>query len=108
MQPPRRKIITRKRLLALAAQLILFAGMVWLVQAIAQNVVANLQERHIASGFGFLEQPAGFGISQTLIPYSESSSYGRAFLVGLLNTLLVAAVSVVLATILGLFVGIAR
>jgi general L-amino acid transport system permease protein len=108
MQPPPRKLITRKRLVAAGVQLALFAGLVWLLHAIAQNVIANLQARHIASGFGFMEQPAGFAISQTLIAYSEASSYGRASLVGLLNTLLVAAISVVLATALGLFIGVAR
>jgi general L-amino acid transport system permease protein len=93
---------------AAGVQVVLFAGLVWLFLAVVHNVVANLQARHIASGFGFLEQPAGFAISQTLITYSEASSYGRAFIVGLLNTLLVAVISVVLATILGLIIGIAR
>jgi general L-amino acid transport system permease protein len=108
MKPPRRKLITSRRLVAAALQIALFAGLVWLVQAGAHNVIANLQSRQIASGFGFLEQPAGFAISQALIDYSEASSYGRAFVVGLLNTLLVAAVSIVLASVLGLTIGIAR
>jgi general L-amino acid transport system permease protein len=106
--PPPRKLITPRRLVAAGVQVVLFAGLVWLFLAVVHNVVANLQARHIASGFGFLEQPAGFAISQTLITYSEASSYGRAFIVGLLNTLLVAVISVVLATILGLIIGIAR
>ncbi|MGD9894523.1 MAG: amino acid ABC transporter permease, partial [Dehalococcoidia bacterium] len=63
---------------------------------------------NIAGGFGFLDVTAGFGIISTLIPYSETSSYGRALVVGLLNTLLVAGMGVVLATILGTVVGIAR
>jgi general L-amino acid transport system permease protein len=108
MQPPRRKLITPKRLLAAAVQVALFAALLWLVHGIAENVVANLKARNIASGFGFLDQPAGFSIIQTLIPYSESSSYGRAFVVGVLNTLLVAVISIVLASILGLAIGIAR
>jgi general L-amino acid transport system permease protein len=108
MNPPRRKLITKRKLAAAGLQIVLFAALIWLVHAIAQNVIANLQTRHIASGFGFLQQPAGFAISQTLIAYSEASSYGRAFVVGLLNTLLVAAISIVLATILGLLIGIAR
>src|SRR5579883_111816 len=70
---------------------------------------ANLQRAHITSGFGFWNQPAGFDISQTLIDYSSSTStYGRAFWVGLCNTLLVAAVGIVLATIVGFTIGIAR
>src|SRR5262249_59281741 len=56
----------------------------------------------------FLENAAGFGINQTLIPYTEADSYGRVFVVGLLNTLLVAAIGIVLATILGFVVGISR
>jgi general L-amino acid transport system permease protein len=69
----------------------------------------NLKDAHVTSGFGFWNQPAGFDISQTLIEYSSSAStYGRAFWVGLLNTLLVAAIGIVLATIVGFTIGIAR
>ncbi|MCJ8143206.1 amino acid ABC transporter permease [Ancylobacter sp. A5.8] len=73
-----------------------------------QNAQENLKAQNIATGFGFMENTAGFGISQTLIPYSESSTYGRAFLVGVLNTLLVAVVGIFIATIIGLLVGIGR
>ena len=55
-----------------------------------------------------MDNTAGFGIVQSLIPYTEESSYGRAFLVGLINTLMVAGIGIVLATILGFFVGVAR
>jgi len=73
------------------------------------NVAQNLARAHIASGFGFWNNTAGFDISQTLISYSAStSSFGRAFWVGLLNTLLVAAIGIVLTTVLGFVVGIAR
>jgi general L-amino acid transport system permease protein len=73
------------------------------------NAVENLRRAKIASGLGFWDNSAGFPISQSLIFYSEaSSSYGRAFWVGLLNTLLVASIGIVLATILGFIVGIAR
>jgi len=73
------------------------------------NVAQNLARAHIASGFGFWNNTAGFDISQTLISYSSStSSFGRAFWVGLLNTLLVAAIGIVLTTVLGFVVGIAR
>ena len=69
----------------------------------------NLARRPLATGFGFWNVTAGFDISQTLIDYSSSTStYGRAFWVGLLNTLLVAAIGVVLATLLGFAIGIAR
>ena len=73
------------------------------------NAPQNLARAHIASGFGFWNNTAGFDISQTLIAYSSSTStFGRAFWVGLLNTLLVAALGIVLATMLGFIVGIAR
>lgn len=79
-----------------------------LVYGAASNAVENLQRARIASGFGFWDNTAGFDISQTLIPYSNVSTYGRAFWVGLLNTLLVAGLGIIFATILGFIVGIAR
>jgi general L-amino acid transport system permease protein len=75
---------------------------------IVTNTIDNLRHAHIASGFGFLKNRAGFDISQTLIPYSIESTYGRAFLVGVLNTLLVAGIGVVFASIIGFLLGIAR
>ncbi|MBS7541597.1 amino acid ABC transporter permease [Ancylobacter oerskovii] len=72
------------------------------------NARENLAAQKIATGFGFLENTAGFGISQTLIGYSETSSYGRAFLVGILNTLLVAVIGIFFATVIGFLVGIGR
>jgi general L-amino acid transport system permease protein len=80
----------------------------FLIYEAVTNAADNLARAHIASGFGFFDQIAGFSINQTLIPYSETSTYGRAFLVGLLNTLLVSALGVLLATIIGLVIGIAR
>jgi general L-amino acid transport system permease protein len=93
---------------ALALQAILLAAVLLIGWVFYQNARANLATRNIATGFSFLDATAGFGISQTLIPYEESSSYGRAFLVGLLNTLLVAGIGIVLTTILGFTIGIAR
>ncbi|MGK2871513.1 MAG: amino acid ABC transporter permease [Alphaproteobacteria bacterium] len=78
------------------------------IAIIVTNTVDNLNALNVASGFGFLQHTAGFGISQTLIEYSESSSYGRAFLVALLNTLLVAGIGIFFATVVGFLVGIAR
>ncbi len=93
-------------------------ALVWQVAALAATLVTlwyfaamahqNLARQHIATGFGFLDNTAGFGVVQTLIPYSEESSYGRAFLVGLCNTLLVAALGTVFAVMLGFVVGVAR
>ena len=72
------------------------------------NLQTNLSSRGITTGFGFLDTESGFGIVSHLIEYSESSSYGRAFLVGLLNTLLISFIGIILATLLGLIVGVAR
>ena len=73
-----------------------------------RNAVANMAARGIPMGFGFWDHTAGFDINQSLIPYSALSTYGRAFWVGLLNTLLVGAISIALATPLGFLVGVAR
>lgn len=72
------------------------------------NAVTNLNAQGVATGFGFLSETAGFSIIQTLIHYEESSSYLRAFAVGLLNTLLVSSLGIVLATIAGFLIGISR
>jgi len=83
-----------------------------LVVAIAgyllHNTLINLASRGITSGFGFLERSAGFGIVQHLIDYSEGDTYARVFLVGLTNTLLVSALCILFASLLGFFIGLAR
>ncbi len=88
------------------ALLLLVVG--FLIYEAATNAIENLRRQNIASGLGFWNNTAGFDINQTLIAYSSTSTYGRAFWVGLLNTLLVASIGIVLATILGFIVGIAR
>src|SRR6516165_9018688 len=75
---------------------------------LVHNTVVNLRRQNIASGFGFLDREAAFGIGESLIAYSPADTYARAFLVGLLNTLYVAGLGIVLATILGTMMGIAR
>ncbi|MDJ0929832.1 amino acid ABC transporter permease [Breoghania sp.] len=75
---------------------------------IISNTMANLARQNIASGFDFLDYTAGFGIIQALVHYTETSSYGRALYVGFLNTVLVAAIGVLFATILGFIAGVAR
>ncbi|MDB5590791.1 amino acid ABC transporter permease [Enterovirga sp.] len=72
------------------------------------NAIDNLRAARIASGFGFLSSTSGFDVNQTLVPYNATSTYGQAFLVGLLNTLLVAVIGCILATFLGFAMGIAR
>jgi general L-amino acid transport system permease protein len=94
---------------SIAYQLALCSVVAFLVYGAASNAIDNLARSHIASGFGFWNATAGFDISQTLIEYSpRGSTYGRAFWVGLLNTLLVAGLGIVFATILGFIVGISR
>jgi general L-amino acid transport system permease protein len=75
---------------------------------LVHNTLVNLRRQNIASGFGFLDREAAFGIGESLIAYSPADTYARAFLVGLLNTLYVSALGIVLATILGTMIGIAR
>ena len=74
----------------------------------AQNVVANLEARQIKSGFGFLNDPAGFNIGELLFEYSARDSYLRAFAVGMANTLRVSLAGIVLASVLGVVVGLMR
>jgi general L-amino acid transport system permease protein len=106
--PPRVAIYNRPKIRAVFYQLVLLAALLWLGFEIALNAKANLDAQKITSGFGFLDNTAGFGINQSLIAYNEADTYARVFFVGLLNTLLVAAIGIVLATILGFLVGLAR
>jgi general L-amino acid transport system permease protein len=89
-------------------QLAVVAAVVALGAFIAHNTLANMARAGIATGFSYLDREAGFGIAGTLIPYTAADSYGRALLVGVLNTLLVSALGIVLATMLGTAIGIAR
>lgn len=91
-----------------AYQAILVVALVALVAFAWRNAVVNMEARGIPMGFGFWDETAGFNINMTLIDYSALSTYGRAFWVGLVNTILVAVVSIALATPLGFAVGLAR
>ena len=75
---------------------------------IGVNTVANIEQRGIQTGFDFLNGTAGFGIYESPISYTEEDTHGRVFVVGLLNTLIIAFAGIVLATILGLMIGILR
>jgi general L-amino acid transport system permease protein len=92
----------------LALQIVFLALLVWVGYEIVANARANLQAQRIASGFGFLGNTAGFGVSQTLIPYSEGDTYARVFVVGLVNTLVVSVIGIVFATIIGFAVALGR
>jgi len=107
--PARAAFYNDPRVRSIVYQIALCALVGFLLYGATSNAIEHLARAHIASGFGFWEHTAGFDISQTLIEYSsQSSTYGRAFWVGLLNTLLVAGLGIVLATILGFIVGISR
>jgi general L-amino acid transport system permease protein len=96
------------RVRAIAYQILTLAGVVLFFAYITHNTLQNLERQGIASGFGFLDKAAGFGIPQSLIDYSVQSSNARVFWVGLLNTILVAAIGITLATVLGFVIGLAR
>jgi len=106
--PPPVAVIYDPRVRSAIYQLALVLALAWLGYQFALNAMANLGARNIASGLGFFHNTAGFGVNQSLIAFDETDSYGRAFLVGLLNTLLVSGVGIVLATLLGFTVGIGR
>ena len=105
---PKAPLLYDPQFRSIAYQVVLCAVIVFLAWSAINNAADNLARAKIASGFGFWENTAGFDISQTLISYQSTSTYGRAFWVGLLNTLLVAALGIVFATILGFVIGIAR
>jgi general L-amino acid transport system permease protein len=106
--PPPVAVVQNPKVRGALYQLALVLVLAWLGYQFALNATANLGARNIASGLGFLHNTAGFGINLALIPYDETDSYGRAFLVGLLNTLLVSGLGIVLSTLVGFAVGIGR
>ncbi|MEN4912594.1 amino acid ABC transporter permease [Erwinia amylovora] len=89
-------------------QIIAVVAVIVVAGYLIHNTTNNLASRGITSGFSFLERSAGFGIVQHLIDYSEGDSYARVFLVGLTNTLLVSALCILFASLLGFFIGLAR
>src|ERR1700736_1078089 len=91
-----------------ALQILFVAALAWIGYEIVGNARDHLASQHIAYGFGFLSNTAGFGVIQSLIPYSESDTYTRVFLVGLLNTLLVSIIGIFFATVIGFLVGLGR
>ena len=95
--------ITTLMLQAAVLGIIFYAAHILLV-----NTQANLEARNIASGFGFLSLESGMPISNSLLPYSPADSYGYAFFIGIINTLYVAFFGIILATILGILIGVAR
>jgi general L-amino acid transport system permease protein len=97
-----------ERVLRITAQVIsavvIIGGLIWVVL----NLLEAAEQRGLSLGFDFIQDPAGFPISESVIPYDDSYPFGTAFIVGLLNTLKVAIVGVLVATVLGTLVGLAR
>jgi general L-amino acid transport system permease protein len=101
-------LLNDPRVRGYAYQALLVAALIGLVWSASHNAYVNMEARGIPMGFGFWDQTAGFDINQKLIPYSALSTYGQAFWVGLLNTALVGALGIALATPLGFAIGVAR
>ena len=97
------------RLRAIVWQVVIIGGIAGLFWYLISNTMTNLQVRRIATGFGFMDRVAGIPIGEHMIDYDPAiHSYGRAMWIGVLNTLKVSVVGIVLSTILGTMVGIAR
>ncbi len=99
---------TDERLRGIAFQLLVIISLALFFTFIIWNTATNLKHAGLASGYGFLQDAASFDINQRLIDYDSTSSYGRAFLVGGLNTVLVAVLGIAAATAIGFLVGLMR
>jgi len=108
IEKPKVSLLYNPKVRTIAYQALLCGVIAFLAYSAVTNAIENLRRAKIASGFGFWDYTAGFDISQSLIEYSSTSTYGRAFWVGLCNTLLVAGLGIVFATILGFIIGIGR
>jgi general L-amino acid transport system permease protein len=113
--PPTQFVARLKRVLGGKAgwwgfffQVVFVLILAWIAYEVVRNVRSNLAAQNIISGFGFLSNNAGFGVSQALIPYAEADPYTRVFIVGLLNTLLVSVIGIFFATVIGFVVAIGR
>src|SRR6218665_3547664 len=90
------------------AQAALIAAVIALFWGVGGSLTASMQRVGLSPGFDFLSQSANFEIGESLIPFQAGASYGRALLAGLLNTVKVALICCVLATVLGVALGVAR
>jgi len=106
--PASTRLLYDLRVRAIAYQVIAVVSICLVGYYLFSNVSQKLAEQNIATGFAFLSRQAGFVISQTFVDYQPSDTYARALLVGIVNTVWVSIWAVVLATIIGLLVGIAR
>jgi general L-amino acid transport system permease protein len=103
-----RNWLTRERLIGLLWQILVVGAAIAIVAWLWSNALHNLSVRRISTGFAFLGREAGMPIADAWLAYTPKNSYLRAFLVGVVNTLRVAVIGIVLATVLGTMIGIAR
>lgn len=107
-EPAKASLLYDPRVRGIAFQVILIALLVLGIWWIVDNTIVNLRRSNISTGFGFLRGRSGFDISDRMIDYGSDSSYGRALVVGILNTAVVAISGIITATIVGFLVGIGR
>ena len=93
---------------ALIYQFLLVLGLGYFFYIIVSNTMANMEARGIKSGIGFMGETAGFDILMSLIPYDATHTYGKTFVVGLLNTILVSVIGIFFATVIGFIMGVAH
>jgi general L-amino acid transport system permease protein len=107
-RPARASLVNDPNVRAIFYQVVIVGAVLALGWYLVHNTLENMARQGIAGGWAFLHREAAFQISETLIDYSPADTYGRAFLVGVLNTLHVAILGIIFATFLGTFIGIAR
>ncbi len=105
---PQESLWTNPKFRAVIAQIVVVVALAAFLAFIINNTMVNLEKRGIATGFEFLSAPAGFDIATSLIDYAPTMTHGRVFVVGLLNTIMVAVVGIIFATLLGFTVGVLR
>ena len=102
--PPWRDV----RVLRIVAQVVVVGAVAALIAFLGFNLTDTMAERRLSFDYGFLDRRAGFDIGESPVPYNANDSYGQAYLVGLMNTLFIGIVGIILATVLGIVVGVAR
>lgn len=108
VKPSSGSMLTDPKARALLFQVLAVCVVVGIGWYLFHNTQTNLAQRGITSGFGFLNNTAGFGILQSLIEFTPTDTYARVFFIGLFNTLLVSVLGIIFATLLGFIIGIAR
>ena len=101
-------LLRNQKVRGILFQFLTVVGLVAFLWYIGVNTIHNIEQRGIRTGFDFLNTTAGFAINESPIPYSETSTYWRVFEVGVLNTLIVSFWAIILSTLLGLIIGVAR